>query len=69
VKRLLASIGFLLLVSALVLLLLALAVFDLSQIPLALLFGLIPFLTFLGLLLLGVGIGFTDKPPPGVVKL
>ena len=68
-SKLLATIGFLLLVSALVLLILALTAFGPSQIPLTLLCGLIPFLSFLGLLLLGVGIGFKDKPPPGIARL
>jgi hypothetical protein len=62
-KRLLASIGGFLLVSALVLLLLALAVLGLSQIPLTVLCGLFPFLWFLGMLLLWLGIGLEEKPP------
>ena len=74
-KSRLASIGGYLLISAFVLLILDIILdmvyigYSNANVSLFLLCGLIPLLVILGFLLLALGIGLEEKPPPGVAKL
>ena len=68
-KKLLATVGFLLLLSDIILIAATVTAFGVSGIPMPLLCGPIPFLALLGLLLLGLGLASGEKPPPGIARL